>query len=392
MASRYFEEQPPPSDIAERVEGYPSWIEVDLDRIGWNLDQIRGHTRAEVMPCVKNNAYGHGLLPVVAYLAERGVRRVLVAKLREAAQIRDWVGCGVVCMDPAFTDEQFELLVEKGITQTVYTYEAAERLNSAAEKTGREVGVFVKVDTGLRRVGVWHVEAPDLIEKISRLSNLKLEGIFSTLMQTPEQDMEQLRRLQAVDAELRRRGVDQGARSLASTDATLNFREAHLDIVRPGAIIYGVFPEPKDTRSGLELRQALSLKARIEHSKWIDRGDSVTYWGRFTAPRRMRVGTIHVGFYDGVPREMANRAKLLVDGTYKQSLGSVSLNHILVDLTGTDAQVGDVVEVIGRTGENTLSKMAETAGWMVYSLMNHLNPFTPRVYYRGGRPVALLEP
>jgi alanine racemase len=84
MARGYFDRQPPPSEIEERMEGYPSWIEVDLDSIGWNLDQIRGHTSAEVMPCVKNNAYGHGLLPVVAYLAERGVRRVLVVKLREA--------------------------------------------------------------------------------------------------------------------------------------------------------------------------------------------------------------------------------------------------------------------------------------------------------------------
>jgi alanine racemase len=392
MAHGYFDRQPPPSEIEERMEGYPSWIEVDLDSIGWNLDQIHRHTSAEVMPCVKNNAYGHGLLPVVAYLAERGVRRVLVVKLREAVQIRDEVGCGVLSMDPLFTDEQFELVVHEGITQTVYTFEAAERLSLAAEKAGRDAGVFVKIDTGLRRVGVWHTDAPDLIEGISKLPHIVLEGVFSTLMQTPEQDREQLGRLRAVYEELRRRGVDPGAISLASSDATLHFREAHLDIVRPGAIVYGVFPEPKDARSGLELRQALSLRARIEHTKWIEKGDSVTYWGRFIAPQRMRVGTLHVGFYDGIPREMANKAKILVGGKYRQSLGSVSLNHVLVDLTGTDARVGDVVEVIVRAGENTLSRMAETAGWMVYSLMNHLNPFTPRVYYRGGEPVALLEP
>lgn len=392
MARDYLDRQPPPSEIKERTGGYPSWIEVDLDCVGWNLDQIRKHTDAEIMPCVKNNAYGHGLLPVVAYLAERGVKRVLVVKLREAVQIREEVGCGVLSMDPLFTDEQFELVVEKGITQTVYTREAAERLSRAAVKAGRDAGVFVKVDTGLRRVGVWHADSPDLIEGISKLPRVGLEGIFSTLMQTPERDREQLDRLLAVGEKLRRRGIDPGAMSLASSDATLHLREAHLDIVRPGAIVYGVFPEPKDAGSGLELRQALSLRARIEQAKWIEKGDSVTYWGRFIAPRRMRVGTLHIGFYDGVPREMANKARILVCREYRQSLGSVSLNHMLVDLTGTDARVGDVVEVIGRAGENTLNRIAEAAGWMVYSLMNHLNPFTPRVYYRGGEPVALLEP
>jgi len=105
----------------------------------------------------------------------------------------------------------------------------------------------------------------------------------------------------------------------------------------------------------------------------------------------MRIGTIHAGFYDGIPREMANKGRILVDGVYKSSLGSVSLNHYLVDLDGVKAEKGKVVELIGDTGENTLSKTAETAGWMTYSLLNHLNYNTPRVYYKGGKPVALLD-
>jgi alanine racemase len=169
-------------------------------------------------------------------------------------------------------------------------------------------------------------------------------------------------------------------------------KEAHLDVVRPGMSLYGIYPETKDLNSGLKLRQALAFKARIEQVKWIDKGDSVTYWGRFVATERMRVGTLHVGFYDGIPREMANKARIRVGDTYRRSLGSVSLNHILVDLTGTPAEAGDAVEVIGREGENTLSMMAEASGWMTYSILNHLNPCMPRVYFRGGEPVALLEP
>jgi alanine racemase len=133
------------------------------------------------------------------------------------------------------------------------------------------------------------------------------------------------------------------------------------------------------------------LKARVEYAKWVEKGDSVTYYGRFIAPERMRVGTLHVGFYDGIPREMANKGRFRVGGEYKPSIGSVSLNHCLLDLTSTDASEGDVVEVIGKDGPNSLVKTAETAEWMVYSLMNHLNPATPRIYLEKGRPVALLE-
>jgi alanine racemase len=389
-----FQAQPSPAEIAARVAGYGAWLEIDLDAIGRNLGRLRRRLApgTDVMPCVKNNAYGHGLLPVVASLAEQGVERVLVVRLREAEQIADaGIPVRVLTMGPLFTDTQYESVVRRGIVQTVYTREVAERLSDAAERLGREAAVFIKVDTGLRRVGVWHEEAADLIERVGKLPGVKVEGIFSTLSQNAEQDPVQLARLLAVDETLLRRGIAPGLRSLASSDATLHRPAAHLDLVRPGALLYGVYPEKKDLGAGLELEQALALRARIEHVKWVERGDSVTYWGRFVAPERMRIATLPVGFSDGLPRELANRARVLVGDRYQPSLGSVSLNHLVVDVTDAPAEPGDVVEVIGRRGENTLGRIAETAGWMVYSLLNHLSPATPRVYYRDGLPVALTE-
>jgi alanine racemase len=381
-----------PAAIAARVDGYPAWFEIDLDALGRNLDRVRRRVGVEPMPCVKNNAYGHGLLPVVAYLAEHGVGRVMVVRLREAEQIVDaGIRCRVLNMGPLFAASQYDSVVRRGIVQTVYTREVAERLSETAVRLDAPVAVFVKVDTGLRRVGVWHEEAPELIESVAKLPHVRLEGIFSTLAQSAELDGRQLERLLAVERAVRERGIDPGLRSLASSDAVLHQPAAHLDLVRPGALLYGLYPERKDLAAGLDLEQILVLKARIEHAKWVERGASVTYWGRFVAPEPMRVGTVPVGFADGLPRELANKARVHVDGRYVSSLGSVSLNHLLIDLTGTEAKPGDVVEVIGRRGENTLGRIAETAGWMVYSLVNHLAPSTPRVYYRGGVPVALLE-
>ena len=294
-------------------------------------------------------------------------------------------------MDPLFTPAQCRKVAEKGVTQMIYTMDTAGALNKAAEEIDRVVGVFVKIDTGMRRVGIWHEEAPDLIMRIAELPKIKLEGIMSTLMQIPEQDELQLQRFLKADEEIHARGIDPGLRSIASTDAIFHSPKAHLDLVRPGISLYGVFPTLKDMESGFQLKQALAFKARIEHTKWIEKGDAITYSGRYVAPERMRVGTLHVGFYDGIPREMTNKAKILVNGTYRSSIGSVSLNHILLDLRDTKAKEGDVVEMISRNGENTVGKTSETAGWMVYSLLNHLNQNTPRVYTKADRPVALLD-
>jgi alanine racemase len=394
MTVPVFGTQPSPTEIAARVEGYGAWFEIDLDAIGRNLDQLRRRVGVgvELMPCVKNNAYGHGLLPVVAYLAGQGVGRVMVVRLREAEQILDaGIRCRVLNMGPLFAASQYDSVVRRGVVQTVYTREVAERLSETAVRLDAPVSVFVKVDTGLRRVGVWHEEAPDLVEAVAKLPHVRLEGIFSTLTQSSELDGIQLERLLAVDRAVRQRGVAPGLRSLASSNAVLHQPATHLDLVRPGALLFGLYPERKDLATGLDLEQALVLKARIEHVKSVERGASVTYWGRFVAPEPMRIGTLPVGFSDGIPREMANKARVLVEGGYRQSLGSVSLNHLLVDLTGTEAKPGEVVEVIGRRGENTLGRIAEAAGWMVYSLVNHFAPSTPRVYYRGGAPVALTE-
>jgi len=388
----YFENQPTPDQIKQKMRGFSSWIEIDLDNLGHNLEELKRHVGVPIMAVVKNNAYGHGLIPVTAYLESQGVEWCMVAKLYEAVKIRNaGLGLNILNMDVLFTPEQYDLVVELGITQTIYTHEDADKLDKAAEKMGKQAQVFIKVDTGLNRIGVRHSEAAEYIEYVHNLEHVEVIGFFSTFQQNPEMDGEMLNKLLAVDAKLRTKDINIPIRSMSSTDATFHNPSGWLDLVRPGMSLYGVYPEKKDLKVPVDLKQALSLKARIEFVKTVGRGEGVTYWGKFIAPKDMRIGTIHAGFYDGIPREMANVGRILVDGVYKSSLGSVSLNHYLVDLENVRAEKGTIVEIIGREGENTISKTAETAGWMTYSLLNHLHMNTPRVYYLNGEPVALLD-
>lgn len=392
MAQPFFSHQPEPGRIRALMETYPSWLECDLDNLAFNLEQIRKRVGVDVMPVVKNNAYGHGLMPITEFLVEQGVQWFLVAKLHEAERIRSACpGSKVLNMDTLFGRRSHERVVQAGITQAVFTHEMAQTLSDTGAALGLKASVFIKVDTGLRRVGVHHEQAADFVEQVVALPNVELAGLFSSFMQHPEEDQRMLVRFRDVAAEVERRGIHVPLRTMASTNAIFHQPEAWLDIVRPAMCLFGVRPFAADQDVDVPLKQVIALKARLELVKPVRSGDSVTYFRTFTAPHPMRIGTLHIGFYDALPRELANKLRVKVGDTFKQGVGTIALNHCLVDVTDTDADVGDVVTVFGRDGENTLLEMASAAGWMVYSLLNHLNPLMPRVYFRGGEPVGVLD-
>lgn len=393
MSKHFFDRQPSTAEIMRRVEGFQSWVEIDLDAIGFNLDQVKIRTGREIIPCIKAGAYGHGLTPVVAYLMRKGVKRVLVAKLSEAEQIRDAeLDCGVVSLDPLFSDEQFETVVKREITQTVYSLDTAERVCSAAKRLGKTANLWVKVDTGLGRVGVRWNEAADLIEQISQLPYIRIDGVFSTMSEADELDQIQVQRMEKIRDLLKARSVKFGTISMASSNAVFHKPYTFLDAARPGLMLFGFYPDAEDRDTGIKLLQAFAFKARIEQVKTVEAGESLTYSRRFTADRRMQVGTVHIGYSDGYPRGLTKKGLINVKGSIKPVLGTVSVNHFLVDLTDTDAKVGDAVEAISREGENNAHKVAEIAGIMTYSLMVGLNPLTPRVYVEKGIPIAIYEP
>ena len=382
-----------PDKIQRSMDTFPSWLEIDLDCLRFNLANIRARVGVEVMPVVKNNAYGHGLIPVTQCLYEEGVRWFLVAKLYEAEAIRrNFPESQVLCMDTLFGGASYERVVSLGISQALFTLDMATRISETAQRLNTSASVFIKVDTGLRRVGVHYDDAPDFIETVTALPNIELAGLFSSFMQHPDEDQKMLTRFLKVVSEVESRGIEVPLRSMASTNAIFHQPDAWLDIVRPAMCLFGVKPFPIDRDIDLKLKQALELKSRIEFVKNIKAGDSVTYFGKFVAEKDMQIGTMHIGFFDALPRELANKLRIRVGDKYQQGVGTIALNHSLLDLTDTGAVIGDTVTVIGREGENTLIDIATAANWMVYSVMNHLNSNLPRVYLNGERPVALLDP
>ena len=349
-------------------------------------------TGSEVVPCIKKNAYSHGIVHVVAYLKERNVKRFLVAKLWEAKQIRRaGLDVGVINQDPLFTDEQFTEVVESRITQVIYHRDSARRLSEAAASAGKEASIWVKVDTGLGRAGVVYKEAVELIEFINNLPNLKVDALYTTLLED-EKDPLQIQRLKDVKTALEKKGINIPTLSIASSHGIFFNPLSHLDAVRPGVMLFGWYPVPKARKEPVKLRQALSLKGRLEHVKWVDPGTPLTYGGAYIAEKRMKVGTMHMGYSDGYLRQLSKKGIVKVEGGICSIIGGVSINHFLVDLTGTSAEVGDVVDAVSFTGENDAHGLCDLAGVEPYQLAVWMSPLTPRVYYRNKVPVALSEP
>ncbi|TFH19151.1 alanine racemase [Candidatus Bathyarchaeota archaeon] len=390
--STYFQNQPTREEINKRVEGFSTWIEINLDNIGFNLEQARALSGVEIIPCLKKNAYAHGIAPVTAYLMSNGVQRVLVAKLWEAQAIRRaGLDCGVINMDPIYTEEQYRWAVEQGVSQVIYHRESAEKLSRAADGIHRVASVWVKVDTGLGRVGVNWVDAPDLIEYIAGLPGLRVDGLFSTLLED-DMDFTQIERLKQVKETLSNRDIDMSTLSIASSHGIFLRPESSLDAVRPGVMLFGWYPMPEARETRVELRQALCLKGRLEHVKWVEPGTPLTYGGAFVAPRRMKIGTMHMGYSDGYLRQLSKKGIVNVGGKICPIIGGVSINHMIVDLSGTDAEIGDVVEAISMNGANDAHNLCELAGVEPYQLAVWMSPITPRIYYIGREPVAIVEP
>jgi alanine racemase len=294
-------------------------------------------------------------------------------------------------MDPIYNEEQYRWVIEKDISQVAYHRESAEQLSKAASELGKTASVWVKVDTGLGRVGVNWREAPDLIEYISGLPGLRVDGLFSTLLEDDE-DINQIQRLTQVKETLAKKDIDVPTLSIASSHGIFFRPESSLDAARPGVMLFGWYPVPEARETGVELHQALRLMGRLEHVKWVDPGTPLTYGGAFVAPRRMKVGTMHMGYSDGYLRQLSKKGIVNVGGKIYPIIGGVSINHFIIDLSGTEAETGDIVEAVSLTGANDAHGLCEIAGVEPYQLAVWMSPITPRVYYLDEEPVALVEP
>lgn len=366
-------------------EGRLVWAEVDLAALKRNYARIQSYTKSEIMPIVKADAYGHGVLPVVKTLRQLGVKRFGVAHIEEAIEIKSSFP-GLTLMVIGYTSESdYPLLIANDVIPCIYGFEQAQALSKAAVAAGKKVKLHVKVDTGMGRIGL-KTDEKDEILKMAQLPMLEIEGVFSHLAVADQLDLtytrEQLQKFNDLIAALQAEGLTIPVRHIANSAAILQLTEAHFELVRPGIILYGLPPSSQvGKNAGFE--PVMSWKARITHIKMIQAGETVSYGRTFRAAYPTRVATIPVGYADGLRRTLSNHGEILVNGNRASIIGRVCMDQTMLDITKIpDVHTGDVVTILGCDGSERIDA-TEMAGWLGtinYEIVCGISKRVPRVY------------
>jgi len=370
------------------VKQSPSWLEIDLGAIRRNVIALRKFVgpNCGILGVVKNNAYGHGAKQVTQAAADGGGAGVCVASLEEAQELRRaGISLPILLLNPGEPKSAREVLRLHAI-QTLCTKEMAEALSQAALKIGFEAEAHVKVDTGMTRLGIPPEKAVAFTTEVAGYAGLHITGIFSHLATSENCDspfaQEQFERFCRVLGELAPR-LPKLKAHIANSGATLLYPQMHLDYVRVGLLMYGISPTPRLPINGPNLRPALSWKTRVAFLQSVAPGTAVSYGCTWRANKPSTLAVLLVGYGDGFPRSLSNKGQVLFRGKLKPVVGTVCMNHIMVDVSDEEnVQVGEEVVLIGRQGEATLtaSHLADWGATVPHEILARLSPRLTRVY------------
>jgi alanine racemase len=352
------------------------WAEVDLDAIRHNVTRLKGrltgHTR--LLAVVKADAYGHGARGVAAAVLAGGADWLGVATVEEGLELREvGVKVPILVMGPPAENLARDALREE-LRLCVYDEAVIHHLQDAAAIVGVEALLHLKVDTGMSRLGAAPGEAKRLAQLIAGSQLSRLDGIWTHFAEADDRGHKrsamQLRLFRELVDNLQRSGLEPALVHAANSAATLTFPEAHLDMVRCGLPVYG-YASVAEPPPELDLRPALSWKARVVALHQLRPGEQVGYGGTFTAAEDCRIATISVGYADGYRRALSSRGKVLVGGRRAPVVGRVSMDFITADVTAVGhVALGDEVVLIGRQdderiGADEMAAMLDTITWEV---------------------------
>ncbi len=395
----------------------PTYLEVNLPQLKQNLEAIRAYVApAKIMPMVKANAYGHGIEGVAPFI-EPYVDSFGVALVEEAIQLR---GLGItkpILVAGGTLIEQLPLFFEHDLILTASSLDLLTASEQLAESTRQRLKVHLKIDTGMERVGIHEYEAEEFIKTSLACSHLEVEGIYTHLANSealslrgaiaPKQspsDLEiahrtgaaqvsgkiqerprndiveatlQLERFQEALRFYEKNSLPAPMRHVCNSGGILNLPEAHLDLVRPGVLFYGVYPG-RDIEKRIDVKPALTWKSRVAYSKVTLPGRSVSYGSLWQAEARTRIVTIPCGYADGYFRRMTNQARVVINGKSYPQVGRICMDQFMVDVGEDDVKTGDEVILLG--GGIYAEELADWAGTNEYEVMTNISARVPRVY------------
>ncbi len=371
--------------MSANPENSRAWAEINLDALRHNVILVRRLVGpgVKILCSVKADAYGHGLPQIAGTLMQSGVDLFGVANVAEALTIRaTGKGWNILLLGASLPGE-IKTAVTQRFCPSLSSLEEAREFHEEAARQNIILPVHVVVDTGMRRLGFWHETAVEQIAPLAGLKNLELRGLYTHYASADEDagfTRLQKKHFDRVCKLLAARGIRFPLIHAANSAGILRGKPHHYHLVRPGIMIYGASPLPRFQN---ELRPALSLKARITFVKNVDKGQSISYGRTFTAPRKLRVATVAIGYGDGYPRQASNRAFVLAGGRRCKLLGRVTMDQIMIDVSKLPAaRPGGEVVLIGRQGnqEITAGELAKWSDTISYDIFTGITKRVPRFY------------
>ncbi len=369
----------------------PTWLEIDLAAVRNNVRLLRSHigTERTLFAVVKANAYGHGASLVAPVALDAGADRLAVAAVNEGIELRQ-AGINAPILVMGYTPGwQAEALIQYDLTAALFDLDVAREFDAAAQSLGRRITVHVKVDTGMRRLGLLPEETPSFMAEVMQLPGLQVEGLYTHFSTADEADKSytgrQLDRLNGLLSTLTAQGRRPALIHSANSAATLSVVASLFNGVRCGISLYGLHPSAEcPLPSGF--RPVLRWVAQVAQVKALATGDPVSYGNTYIADRARRLAVIPVGYADGFPRSPRTWGGVLIRSQFAPILGRVCMDQTMVDVTeivdsGTPVRAGDEVVLIGAQGDAHLSaeEVATRLETINYEVVSRLMARLPRI-------------
>jgi len=378
--------------------------EISLDAFRHNLRTVKTLARpAATMAVVKADAYGHGAVPCARAALEEGVEYLGVGIIQEGIELREsGITSPILILGGVFPNEVSDL-IKHNLSTSLSTSALAHTISNEAERMGKIVGVHIKVDTGMGRLGTQPEDFACLLDNVMSYKNLQVEGVFTHLACADEEDLEVTHRqlscfskvLEKLQAGNLSRPFNTNGPLLihsANTAGLFRFPESRFDMVRPGISLFGSMPSPVcipvldklvEQKRLAPLRPVMCWKTKVIQVHTLRKGTPVSYGGRYTTTRDSRIATLPVGYADGLSRHLSNNMELLIKGKRVKQVGTICMDMCLIDVTNIPGvAMGEEVVIFGNQGEAQISvdELATRAETIPYEILCGVGKRVPRIY------------
>lgn len=369
-------------------QGRPTFCLIDHDALRWNLQQIRATVGSgvKILSMVKANAYGHGAAAVAQTLAKAGGDAFGVATLEEGIELRQAGIVAPIMVVAGVYPGQIEQFLAHALAPALYDTQGLSDLEAAARGLGATLNIHLKVDTGMGRLGLIAAEIDGWLPQLKTLSALRLAGVFSHFSTAESVAGDYTKKQLETFADVIKRMAADGVRPahfhLANSAATITLPAAYFDMVRPGIMLYGVYPSP-EMAGRITLKPVLSWRTKIIQLKKVAPGTSISYGQTFITARESLIATLPVGYADGYPRLLSNRGEVLVHGRRATVAGRVCMDLTMIDVTDIrNVRQGDEVVLLGRQreAEITADELAAWANTISYEIFTSIGARVPRIH------------